>query len=86
MTTLVPYRGPSYIALRYAAMRRDRPFSEEDVYKVFGHKFEHKYMVGRSMKRLANIGLVKTEQDKWVITDKGRQYLRDTAEEYYGEK
>lgn len=84
--TTIPYCGPSYITLRYAAMRKEKPFNEDDVYKLFKHKFEHKYLITRSLKRLANYGLIKSDDNKWVITDKGRGYLRDTAKEYYGEK
>ena len=81
----MPYRGPSYLALRYAAMRKTKPFSLSDLMHVMGHKFEKPYMAGRSLDRLTAQGLIERIDDKWQITDDGSIYLRDTATAYKGE-
>ena len=81
----MPYRGPSYLALRYAAMRKTRPFTLSELMHVLGHKFDKPYMAGRSLDRLSAQGLIERTADTWQITDDGLIYLRDTATAYKGE-
>lgn len=86
ITEVIPYRGPSYIALRYAAMRKKRSFTIPELMSVFGHKFKKPYMAGRSLERLVNHKFLERYGDTWVITPVGHQYLRMTGQNYMGEK
>jgi len=80
MKTLMPYRGPSYSALRYAAMRKKNSFTVSDVMALIGHRFKQPYMAGRSLERLTNLGFLKYSQGSWTITSAGYDYLRVTVQ------
>lgn len=85
MKTLMPYRGPSYSALRYAAMRKQRAFTVDEVMHTIGHRFEKPYIAGRSLDRLTKQGLLTCSDGKWTITIAGLEYLRTTVKPYQGE-
>jgi hypothetical protein len=86
ITEVMPYRGPSYLALRFAAMRKKRSFTIPELMHVFGHKYKKPYMAGRSLERLVSYKFLERYGDTWQITAKGHEYLRMTGENYMGEK
>jgi hypothetical protein len=85
ITTVIPYRGPSYIALRYASMKKTRPFTLQELFNCMHHKFKKPYVAGRSLDRLTNLGFLSRDGDTWRITEVGYDYLRSTTTDYSGE-
>lgn len=83
--TVIPYRGPSYTALRYASMKKMRPFTLPELFGCMSHKFKKPYVAGRSLDRLTNLGFLTRTGDKWLITEVGYDYLRMTADDFKGE-
>lgn len=67
--------GPTHLALMYARMRRNKAFSNEDLFKCFPNKYKQPYMATRSLKRLEAQGFIANVPQGWLITDKGTQYL-----------
>jgi len=86
ITEVMPYRGPSYLALRYAAMRKTRAFTIPEMMTVLGHKYKKPYIAGRSLERLVNHNFLERYGDTWKITMQGHEYLRMTGRSYMGEK
>jgi hypothetical protein len=86
MTEVIPYRGPSYLALRYAAMRKKRSFTVVELMSTFSHKFTKPSTAGRSLEVLVKHNFLERQGDSWLITPTGRQYLVATAKSYWGEK
>jgi hypothetical protein len=86
MAEVIPYRGPSYLALRYAAMRKKKSFTIVELMATFSHKFTKPYIAGRSLEVLVKHDFLERHGDSWLITPTGRQYLVMTAQNYRGEK
>lgn len=85
ITEVMPYRGPSYLALRFAAMRRKRSFTIPELMNVMGYKYKKPYVAGRSLERLVSYKFLERYGDTWKITPNGYEYLRMTAQSYSGE-
>jgi len=82
--TLFPYNGPTRITLSYAAMRRDQEFINTDVYGCFYNKFRKPSEVTSCLNVLEKHDLVARKNDGWIITDLGRDYLKNSCKQYYG--
>ena len=85
ITEVMPYRGPSYLALRFAAMRRKRSFTIPELMNVMGYKYKKPYVAGRSLERLVSYKFLERYGDTWKITPNGYEYLRMTAQSFKGE-
>lgn len=85
MKTVIPYRGPSYSALRYASMRRTRSFTIPELMYVIGHRFSRPSKAGRSLDSLTKHGFLKRIGDTWSITESGYDYLRLTVQPSRGD-
>jgi hypothetical protein len=84
-TEVMPYRGPSYLALRFAAMRKKRSFTIPELMFVMGYKYKKPYVAGRSLERLVSYNFLERYGDTWKITLKGSEYLKMTAQSFKGE-
>lgn len=78
-TDLFSYTGPTRLALAYAKMRRTNPFMPRDVISCFHTKFRRPSDVLRSLAVLQKHYFVRETAEGWLITEKGIQYLFQTA-------
>lgn len=78
------YGGTSHCTLKYAGMK-NRPVSDEDLVRMFPHKFSGKWYARRAMETLTKYGYAETVGDKIQITKLGVLYLSKVAKQYVGE-
>lgn len=78
------YAGATHVALRYFQMKRGTPVTSDDVLKMFPNKFSKPSRVKETLEILHKNRLISTQDDGWVITPNGSEYLRATAGAYRG--
>lgn len=83
---MFPSNGISAIALRYTQMKRGKPVNPNMLITLSPKRFKKPSHARRCLEGLERLELVsKVDTDAWSITDKGKEYLRLSAERYVGE-
>lgn len=78
--------GLSATTLKYVQMRRGKPATPRMVLALAPTRFKNVYESRRCLQTLERLGFVsQVQDDSWIITPQGSEYLRTTAKPYVGE-
>lgn len=78
------YSGATHVALRFFQMKRGTPATSDDVLRMFPNKFSKPSRVKETLEVLSKNRLISFQDNGWVITTNGSEYLRVTAGTYKG--
>jgi len=71
--------SPTHSLLNYSKMRRDTPFSVDNVIYVLSGRYTRPSSVVRSINTLVGAGLLKPVDGRWVITERGVAAVYEVA-------
>lgn len=82
--TTIKCSSTSHVALLYAKMKK-APITADDLIAFAPRKFRAREDVNKTIRRLAERGLISRSNAGWVLTKEGMNQIIVTAKPYRGE-